>query len=117
MNDWLVQEHRGGWLGMPSRFSVLDLSGAGLGAFMGYLGVRELRRGQNWQGYTALALGGVMIWIHTRRFFYAPQDQAGFIKLARAVNVTQADLDRLRPMLPPGSSPPALLPPPINAEG
>lgn len=114
MNDGpgtlMTQEHRGGWLGMPRRYSILDFSGAMLGTYMGYMGVRELQRGRSWQGYTALALSGVMIWIHVQRFFYAPQDQTGFIRLARELGVTQTDLDRLRPMLPPSA--PLLLPAP-----
>lgn len=99
-NDLLLQEHRGGWLGMPRKYSIIDLAGAGMGGYMGYLGYRELQRSSgSWQGLLAIALGGVMIWIHTQRFFYAPQDQRGFIKLARELEVTQSDLDRLRPML------------------
>jgi len=103
MNPLMQQEHRGGWLGMPRKYSVVDLSGAFLGGYMGYLGYRELQRAPCWQGYLALALGGVMIWIHTQRFFYAPQDQRGFIKLAQELAITQADLDRLRPLLPPAN--------------
>ena len=110
--DLLQQEHRGGWLGMPRKYSIIDLSGAMLGGYMGYMGYRELQRNRNaWQGILALALGGVMIWIHTQRFFYAPQDQRGFIKLAQEMGITQTDLDRLRPLLPPANVP-ALLPPP-----
>ncbi len=104
--DLLLQEQRGGWLGMPRKYSIIDLAGAGLGGYMGYLGYRELQRSSNsWQGLLALALGGVMIWIHTQRFFYAPQDQRGFIKLAQQMQLTQADIDRIRPLL---------LPAPIN---
>lgn len=103
MNDLMKQELRGGWLGMPRRFSPLDLAGAGLGAYMTFMGVRELQRARNWQGMLAIGLGAMMIWIHTQRFFLAPQDQGGFIRLATDLGITQTDLDRLRPMLPPGS--------------
>jgi len=110
MNDLLNDEHRGGWLGMPRKYSVIDLGGAALGGYMIYMGTREMRRATGWQGLLAVALGGVMIWIHTQRFFYAPQDQRGFIKLAQEMQLTQTDLDRIRPLLPPANVP-ALSPP------
>ena len=103
MNDLVKQELRSGWLGMPGKFSPLDFAGAGLGAYMTYMGIRELQRARTWQGMLAIGLGGLMIWIHTQRFFAAPQDQGGFIRLANDLGITQLDLDRLRPMLPPGS--------------
>lgn len=108
----LNQEHRGGWLGMPKKYTLLDFSGVALGSYMGYMGIRELQQSRSWQGYLALALGGVMIWIHVQRFFYAPQDQRGFIALARELDVTQTDLDRLRPLLE--RDPPK--PPPISVQ-
>lgn len=103
----LTQEFRGGWLGMPLPYSIVDLAGAALGGYMTFMGIRELRRAENWQGIVAIGLGAVMIWIHTQRFFYAPQDQRGFIRLARELEITQADLDRLRPMLAPALPAPA----------
>ena len=103
-NDVLLQEHRGGWLGMPRKYSIVDMAGVALGGYMAYMGVRELRRTESWQGVAAVGFGAVMIWIHMQRFFYAPQDQRGFIKLARELEVTQADIDRLRPLLLPAPS-------------
>lgn len=101
MNELVRQELKSGWLGMPGKFSPLDFAGAGLGAYMTFMGVRELQRARSWQGMLAVGLGAMMIWIHTQRFFLAPQDQGGFIRLATDLGITQTDLDRLRPMLPP----------------
>lgn len=94
----MTEELRGGWLNVPRAYTLFDLLGAGLGAYMVYMGIRD--RG-DWQGRVAIGLGAVMIFIHTQRFFYAPQTAAGLSRLARAIDLDRADLARIAADLPP----------------
>lgn len=87
MNELVKQELRGGWLGVGEPFQPLDFFGAALGAYMIYTGATD--RSPRW---LTIGLGGVMIWIHTRRFFFAPKDRAGLIQLLRSLDVTPQEL-------------------------
>ena len=91
MNDLLKQEFRGGWLGVPDAYQPLDFLGIALGAYFLYAGATN--KAPNW---LTAALGGVMIFIHSQRFFYAPRDRAGLIRIAKALDLTQQDLDFIR---------------------
>ncbi len=76
-------EFRGGWLGLPEQFELIDLLGFGLGAYFLYDGVT--RKGPQW---LTISLGAIMIYIHTQRFFYAPQTKAGLINLLKSLDIT-----------------------------
>lgn len=81
------QELRAAWLGVPHRFQLLDFLGVAFGLYMIYDGVTD--RGPNW---LTIALGGVAIYIHSQRFFYAPQTREGLVRLLRELNVTPEEI-------------------------
>ena len=91
MNDLLKQELRGGWIGVGDAYEPLDALGMALGAYFLYAGATN--KAPNW---LTAALGGIMIFIHTQRFFYAPRDRAGLIRLAKALDLTQKDFDAIQ---------------------
>ncbi len=93
-----AEELRGGWLGFPRAFQIIDLMGMSLGAWMAYMGWRD--RGQ-WQGLVSIGLGAVMMFIHSQRFAYAPQSASGLEQLAKNLNLTQRDLARISAELAP----------------
>jgi len=86
MNELLRQELRAGWLGAGDAYQPLDLLGTALGAYFLYAGATS--KAPNWLTAT---LGGVMIFIHAQRFFYAPKDRAGLIRLAKVLKLTPKD--------------------------
>lgn len=87
-NELLRQELRAGWLGVGDAYQPLDLLGAGLGAYFLYAGATG--KAPKWLTAT---LGGLMIFIHTQRFLYAPKDRSGLIRLAKTLKLTQKDFD------------------------
>jgi len=90
-NNLLSQELRAGWLGVGDKYQPLDALGTALGAYFLYAGATN--KAPDW---LTAALGGVMIFIHTQRFFYAPKDRAGLIRLAKALNLSQRDFDVIK---------------------
>ena len=67
MPDLLKQEFRGGWLGLPRQFELIDLLGFAMGSYFLYNGVTN--KGPQWVN---ISLGTIMMYIHSQRFFYAP---------------------------------------------
>lgn len=90
MNELLRQELRAGWLGVGETYQPLDFLGAALGAYFLYAGATN--KAPNW---LTAALGGVMIYIHTQRFFYAPKSRDGLIRLAKVLKLEQQDFDAI----------------------
>lgn len=88
--DLLQQELRAGWLGFSRRYEPLDFLGAALGSFFIYSGVTG--RTPRW---LTIALGATMVYIHTRRFFYAPKDMGGALRLMADVGASPDELRRL----------------------
>ena len=88
MNDMMQQELRGAWLGMPRAYHLFDGLGMALGAWFVWNALDDPRK----SAWVNIALGSVMIYIHSQRFFYAPQDRAGLDRLLSSLNVTRADL-------------------------
>ena len=80
-------EFRGGWLGMPEPFEVIDLLGFSLGAYFTWAAVTK--KGPDW---LSIALGGIMMYIHSQRFFYAPKTRAGLINILNQLDLTPADI-------------------------
>lgn len=83
----LHQEIRGGWLGRPVPFHPLDFLGVGLGTFFLW---RSWRDGRT----LGMALGALMIAIHSVRFFYAPTDPEKLHRLVESVGLRWEDLCR-----------------------
>ena len=83
----IKDEFRGGWLGMPKPFEVIDLLGFALGAYFTWNAVTK--KGPDW---FTITLGGIMMYIHSRRFFYAPQSRAGLINILNQLDLTPADI-------------------------
>lgn len=79
------QEMRGGWLGVPEPYHPLDFLGVALGSFFIWQSWRDQRP-------LGLALGGLMIFIHGQRFFYAPQSREGLERLLASLDLTWADV-------------------------
>ena len=88
MPDLLKQELRSGWLGVGDAYQPLDALGIALGAYFLYAGATK--KAPCWLTAT---LGGIMIFIHSQRFLYAPKDRAGLIRLAKALNLSQQDFN------------------------
>ena len=88
MPELLSQELRGGWLGVGDAYQPLDALGIALGAYFLYTGATN--KTPHWLTAT---LGGVMIYIHAQRFFYAPKDRAGLIRIAKALNLSPRDFN------------------------
>lgn len=86
--DLLKHELRGAWLGMPAAYHPFDFIGAGMGAYFLWDGARY-RRPTSW---ISISLGAIMMYIHTQRFFYAPQDQAGLYRLLNALEIRPDDI-------------------------
>ncbi|MCP4410653.1 MAG: hypothetical protein GY807_23515 [Gammaproteobacteria bacterium] len=87
MNELLKQELRAGWLGIGDPYQPIDFLGMAMGGYFIYDGVT--RRGAPWVG---IALGAIMVYIHSRRFVYAPKDRAGLIRLLDTLEVTPQEL-------------------------
>lgn len=87
MNDLIKQEFRGGWLGMPEQFEVIDFLGFALGSYFLYDGVTG--KGPKW---VTISLGAIMMYIHSRRFFYAPTTKAGLINLLESLDITPEEV-------------------------
>ncbi len=93
MNDLVPivkTEMRGGWLGIPEPFEVIDFLGVALGSYFMYDGVT--RKGPQW---LTIGLGAIMIYIHSQRFFYAPQSKEGLRALLKALDVKPAEITGL----------------------
>lgn len=86
-NQIIADEFRGGWLGMPEPFKVIDLLGFALGSYFLYDGVTG--KGPPWM---TISLGAIMMYIHSRRFFYAPQTRAGLIALLNQLEITPEEI-------------------------
>ena len=91
MSDLLKQELRGSWLGVADAYQPLDAAGAALGAFFLFAGATN--KVPSW---LVAALGSVMIFVHLQKFFYAPKDRAGLIRLAKALDLQPQDLDSIK---------------------
>lgn len=89
MPDLIKQEFRGGWLGMPRQFEVIDFLGLALGSYFLYDGVTG--KGPQW---LTISLGTIMIYLHTQRFFYAPTTKAGLVNLLKSLDVTPEEVAR-----------------------
>jgi len=89
MNDLIKQELRGGWLGIPRQFEAIDFFGFALGSYFLYDGVTN--KGPQW---ITMSLGAIMIYIHTRRFLYAPTTKAGLINLLESLDATPEEIAR-----------------------
>ena len=83
----MKQELRGGWLGVGDAYQPIDFFGMALGAYSIYAGLS----GRAPRALTA-GLGALMIYIHSRRFFYAPKDRAGLVRLLQSLDITPAEL-------------------------
>ena len=86
------QELRAGYLGIKRRYEPLDFLGVALGAFFIWDAVAKKKAPQ----WVPIALGSIMVYIHSRRFFYAPKDAGGALRLLRDVGVTSEELEQLR---------------------
>jgi len=80
MNQLLQDELRGGWLGVPRQYTLLDFLGIAFG-------VALLVAARKHRDFTLAALGGVAVYIHSQRFFYAPQTGEGLRSLVRTVGI------------------------------
>ncbi len=89
MNDLIKQEFRGGWLGMPRQFEAIDFLGLAMGSYFLYNGVTG--KGPKW---ATISLGAIMMYIHTRRFFYAPTTKTGLVNLLKSLDVTPEEIAR-----------------------
>ena len=83
----LREELRSGWLEMPERYQLLDFLGVALGSYFIYAGATD--RAPRW---LTIALGGVMVYIHSQRFFYAPRTRGGLFRLLQALEIDPAEL-------------------------
>ena len=88
MTELMRQELRGGWLGVGDALQPLDALGMALGAYFLYAGATK--KAPCWLTAT---LGGVMIFIHSQRFLYAPKDRAGLIRLAKSLKLQPRDFE------------------------
>ncbi|MCH8059350.1 MAG: hypothetical protein IIA11_02715 [Proteobacteria bacterium] len=87
MTDLMQQELRGGWLGIGDAYQPLDFMGAALGAYAIWAGLTG-----NAPRALTVALGVGLVYIHSRRFLYAPKDRAGLVRLLQSLNVTPQEL-------------------------
>ncbi len=83
-------EYRSGWLGLPKPFHPFDLIGVSMGALIIWSAVDN--RAPKW---VPIALGGIMVYIHSQRFFNAPQSRDGLIRLLDATGVSARELQPL----------------------
>jgi len=91
MTEWQRYELRSGWFGMAEKFQPIDALGVALGSYFIYQGVTN--RAPKW---LTVSLGAIMIYIHATRFFIAPQDKQGLVKLLNAMDVTPAELESIK---------------------
>jgi len=91
MTELMRQELRSGWLGLDEKFQPLDALGVALGSYFIWNGVTH--RGPDWM---TISLGAIMVWIHSRRFLFAPSDRAGLVRLLQSLEVTPQDLERIK---------------------
>ena len=87
MTEMMKNELRGGWLGLPKPFKPIDLLGVGLGSYFIYSAVTN--KAPPW---LTISLGAIMIYIHSQRFFYAPQTKEGLQALLTQLNVTPQEI-------------------------
>jgi hypothetical protein len=87
MTELLKQELRGGWLGIGDAYQPLDFLGVALGAYFIYAGASKKAA-----PVLTIGLGALMIYIHSRRFFYAPKSRDGLIRLLKQLDVTPQEL-------------------------
>lgn len=87
MNDLIKQDLRAGWLGIGTAYQPLDFLGVALGSYFVYQGVTH--KAPDW---LTVSLGAIMIYIHSQRFFYAPQTKDGLIKLLKTLNVSADEI-------------------------
>ena len=85
--DLIKQDLRSGWLEIGMKWQPLDFLGVALGSYFLYDGVTH--KGKDW---ITIALGAIMIYIHSQRFFYAPQSREGLIRLLNDLQVTPEEL-------------------------
>lgn len=90
-NELLKAELRGGWLGVPEAYTAYDFLGFALGSYFIIDGVvqitAERKKKPNWWPIARIGLGAIMFYIHTQRFFYAPQSKEGLQKLLTALDI------------------------------
>lgn len=87
MNDLIKQDLRSGWLGIAETYQPLDFLGVALGSYFVYQGVTH--KAPDW---LTISLGAIMIYIHSQRFFYAPQTRDGLIKLLQHLDVKPEEI-------------------------
>ena len=88
MNDLTRVELRQGWLGVPRPYQPFDAIGVAMGAYFIWDAV-DTPRDTAWIN---IALGAVMIYIHSQRFLFAPQDKGGLNRLLNSVGVRREDI-------------------------
>lgn len=89
MNDLIKQDLRSGWLGIERPYQPLDLLGVALGSYFIYDGVTQ--RGPQW---LTISLGAIMVYIHSRRFFFAPESRDGLVRLMKQLDVKPEEIQR-----------------------
>lgn len=87
MNNLIKQDLRAGWLEIGKAYQPLDFLGVALGSYFIYQGVTH--KAPDW---LTVSLGAIMIYIHSQRFFFAPQSKAGLIKLLKQLEVTPEEI-------------------------
>ncbi|KKN49733.1 hypothetical protein LCGC14_0639830 [marine sediment metagenome] len=87
MNALLKQELRGGWLDIGAPYQPLDFLGVALGAYFIYAGMSDRA-----PPALTIGLGALMVYIHSRRFFYAPKTREGLLRLLKQLDVTPQEL-------------------------
>ncbi len=85
--DLIKQDLRSGWLEIGQKWQTLDFIGVALGSYFIYDGVT--RKAPPW---LTISLGAIMVYIHSQRFFYAPQSRDGLIRLLNNLEVTPEEL-------------------------
>ena len=90
MTELQKYELRSGWLGLPEPWHPLDLLGVAMGSAIIWSAVDK--RAPDW---VPIALGGIMVFIHTQRFFHAPQTRDGLARLLKSLDVKASDLQPL----------------------
>ena len=88
LNELVKTELRQGWLGVPKAFQPFDAIGVAMGGYFIWDGVNT-RRPTSW---LSISLGAIMIYIHSQRFLYAPQDKVGLNRLLTDLDLTTSDI-------------------------
>lgn len=91
MTEFQKYELRSGWLGMAEKFQPLDALGVALGSYFIYQGTTN--RAPDW---LTISLGAIMVYIHSQRFFFAPQDKDGLVRLLKSLDVTPAEVESIK---------------------